>query len=72
MVANMVKRVIMNAFIDLLSKSPMEKITVNDIVAKSGVSRQTFYNYFPINTIYCSAFTKKIWIRASRKAGKPA
>ena len=46
MVANMVKRVIMNAFIDLLSKSPMEKITVNDIVAKSGVSRQTFYNYF--------------------------
>lgn len=33
MVANMVKRVIMNAFIDLLSKSPMEKITVNDIVA---------------------------------------
>lgn len=38
--------IIIDAFIELLSQYSMDKVTVNDIVKKSGVSRQTFYNYF--------------------------
>ena len=41
------KEAIMEAFIELLDENPTKRITVNDIVARCGVSRNTFYYYFP-------------------------
>lgn len=40
------KEAIMEAFIQLLDENPTKRITVNDIVARCGVSRNTFYYYF--------------------------
>lgn len=37
---------IMEAYIQLLDESPAKRITVNDIVARCGVSRNTFYYYY--------------------------
>ena len=41
------KEAIMEAFIELLDENPARRITVNDIVTRCGVSRNTFYYYFP-------------------------
>ena len=41
------KEAIIEAFIQLLDENPAKRITVNDIVARCGVSRNTFYYYFP-------------------------
>ena len=38
---------IMEAYIQLLDENPTKRVTVNDIVARCGVSRNTFYYYFP-------------------------
>ena len=40
------KEAIMQAFIELLDENPAKRITVNDIVTRCGVSRNTFYYYF--------------------------
>lgn len=40
------KEQIVSAFLDLLMKKPLDKITVTDIVQASGVTRQTFYYHF--------------------------
>lgn len=40
------KRSIAKAFVDLLEEKPFEKITIQDISAKAGVNRQTFYYHF--------------------------
>ena len=37
---------ILNGFIALLEKKPIEQITVTEICALSGVSKRSFYNYF--------------------------
>ena len=37
---------IVNAFIQLLSEKPVNKITVKDIVERCGVNRNTFYYHF--------------------------
>ena len=34
------------AFLDLLDKSPFDKISVSQIVKKAGISRSTFYLHF--------------------------
>lgn len=40
------KEQIIAAFLDLLTKKPLDKVTVTDIVHASGVTRQTFYYHF--------------------------
>lgn len=40
------KKAITNAFISLLEEKPFEKITVQDILDKTPVTRATFYSYF--------------------------
>lgn len=37
---------LMQAMVQLLSNKTIEKISVNDITRKCGMSRQTFYNYY--------------------------
>lgn len=41
-----VKKIIVDAFLDLCRSKSLHKISVQDIVDASGVSRQTFYNHF--------------------------
>ncbi|MGG5370857.1 TetR/AcrR family transcriptional regulator [Enterococcus sp. AZ196] len=43
---NLVKKSILDAFLELLTVSKYEDITVNEIVENAYVSRVTFYNYF--------------------------
>lgn len=45
MAVNM-KRIIANALLSLSEEKPLRKITINDIIQKSGTARQTFYNHF--------------------------
>lgn len=40
------KKAIMNSFILLLNKRPLDQITVTDIANQCGISRRTFYNYY--------------------------
>jgi len=40
------KKAIIDAFIILLNKYPLDQITVTDIAQKCGISRRTFYYYF--------------------------
>lgn len=40
------KEKIMEAYIQLLDENPTKRVTVNSIVARCGVSRNTFYYYF--------------------------
>lgn len=40
------KRDLAEALLAVMEHQPLEKITVNDIVTKCGVSRQTFYRHF--------------------------
>ena len=44
--ASQTKSALANALKDLLSRKPLEKITVSDISSACGVNRQTFYYYF--------------------------
>ena len=41
------KEAIIEAFIQLLDEKPAKRITVNDIAARCGIGRNTFYYYFP-------------------------
>ncbi len=40
------KKAIVESFLHLLGKKPLEKITVRDIVDDCGINRNTFYYYF--------------------------
>ena len=41
------KRLIRQAFLELLRERPFEKITVTDLVEKADVNRSTFYAHYP-------------------------
>jgi len=41
-----VKKIIAGSLLELIEDTPIEKITVSQIVMKAGVGRQTFYNHF--------------------------
>lgn len=45
-VSQLTKKAIMASFVNLISKTPLDKITVKDIVEDCGVNRNTFYYYF--------------------------
>lgn len=44
------KKAIRNAFAQLLSRKPLDEITVKDIAATADINRKTFYNYY--NGVY--------------------
>ena len=41
------RRMIREAFVDLLHEKPVEKITATDIINRSGLNRSTFYAHYP-------------------------
>ncbi len=43
---NLTRREIERAFLSLIEEKGLEKVTVNDIAAKSGVNRNTFYYHY--------------------------
>ena len=45
-VPSFTKKAIVESFLSLLAKKPLEKITVRDVVDDCGVNRNTFYYYF--------------------------
>ena len=45
--ASFTKKAIVESFLQLLGKKPIDKITVRDVVDHCGINRNTFYYYFP-------------------------
>ena len=41
------RRLIHQAFLELLREKPFEKITVTDIVNRADINRSTFYAHYP-------------------------
>jgi len=41
------RRLINQAFLELLREKPFEKITVTDIVKRADINRSTFYAHYP-------------------------
>ena len=44
--ARRTQAVIMQAFMDLLTRKPLDKITVKDIIEEADINRNTFYYYY--------------------------
>ena len=44
--SNQTKRLLAQSLMDLMKTTPLEKISVNDIVDHAGVGRNTFYYHF--------------------------
>lgn len=44
--ARQTQTIIMQAFIDLLTQKPLDKITVKDIIEQADINRNTFYYYY--------------------------
>ena len=44
--AQFTKQAIINSFLKLLEETPLDKITVKDIVEDCGINRNTFYYYY--------------------------
>ncbi|MGI6217811.1 MAG: TetR-like C-terminal domain-containing protein [Coriobacteriales bacterium] len=44
--SNLTEKAIIQTFTDLLSKKPLEKITVTDITSVCGINRNTFYYHY--------------------------
>jgi AcrR family transcriptional regulator len=69
----MTRQMLMQSLVELLNTKPIEKISVNDIVKKCGMSRQTFYNYCNdkyelIQQIYRDDFDQSVE-RAKKSSG---
>lgn len=41
-----IKEIFAKTLLDLLNEKKLEKITINDLIGRTGASRQTFYNHF--------------------------
>ncbi len=58
------KKAIMDSFLHLIEKKPLDKITVRDIVDDCGINRNTFYYYFQdiyaVLEEYCEVLVKKL------------
>ena len=72
--SGLTKTAIMDAFLQLLDEMPMERITVQDIVQRCGVSRNTFYyHYGDIYALLEAVFRRDIQrLKDARPAGEPA
>ena len=68
------KTAIMDAFLQLLEERPMERITVQDIVQRCGVSRNTFYyHYGDIYALLEAVFRRDVQrFRDAHPPGEPA
>ena len=62
------RRAIIQSFLKLLNQSPLDKITVRDIVDDCGVTRSTFYYYF--EDIY--ALLEEVFRQETDKRLRPA
>ena len=54
---------------DLMHKQPLDKITVTDIVKKSGMTRQTFYRYFQDKYDLVNWYFEKLADKSFRQIG---
>jgi len=45
-VSKLTKKAIVESFVSLVSRKPLDKVTVKDIVEDCGITRNTFYYYF--------------------------
>lgn len=51
----------MDALLELCVEKPLERVTVKQILERSGVSRQTFYNHFlDKNDLVCRIYDQRI------------
>ena len=68
------KTAIMDAFLQLLEERPMERITVQDIVQRCGVSRNTFYyHYGDVYALLEAVFRRDVQrFRDAHPPGEPA
>lgn len=56
-----VETIIMDALLDLCAERPLARVTVKQILQRSGVSRQTFYNHFlDKNDLVCRIYDRRI------------
>ncbi len=44
--SELTKKAITEAFLEILTEKPLEKITVNDITSRCGINRNTFYYHY--------------------------
>lgn len=59
--ARRTQAIIMEAFIDLLTQKPLDKITVKDIIERADINRNTFYYYYEnIPTLMDALFEQEI------------
>ncbi len=64
------KEAIIEAFIQLLDEKPAKRITVNDIAARCGIGRNTFYYYFPNIPALFEALEEQ-WVEMIRDCAAP-
>lgn len=56
-----VKKILADALLELCEKTPLESLTVSQILKTTGVSRQTFYNHFKDkNDLICYVYDRYI------------
>ena len=64
------KEAIIEAFVQLLDEKPAKRITVNDIAARCGIGRNTFYYYFPSIPALFEALEEQ-WVEMIRDCAAP-
>ena len=56
-----VESIIMDALLELVEEAPLARVTVKQILERSGVSRQTFYNHFrDKNDLVCRIYDVRV------------
>ena len=69
--AQFTKQAIINSFLKLLEETPLDKITVKDIVEDCGINRNTFYYYYhDIYALLEELFSDEIRRAMERFGGK--
>ena len=73
---NKTKELLAQSLTELMVTTPLEKISVNDIVEHAGVGRNTFYYHFEdkfdlVNWYFQSGATQFLVTRAITPAGPP-
>ncbi|MBR3561081.1 MAG: TetR/AcrR family transcriptional regulator [Oscillospiraceae bacterium] len=64
------KKAILEAFVQLLDEKPAKRITVNDIAARCGIGRNTFYYYFANIPALYEALEEQ-WVEMIRDCAAP-
>lgn len=61
--ARFTRKAIIQTFREMLEKSPLDKITVTNIIERCGINRNTFYYYFRDIYDLLDSFSKRNWKR---------